>query len=256
MSMWGKSATWLLILALAPLAKAEWADSRKAGPFICRANFQLDGYEPLLAQLGELQNDLTRILGIPPADELIEIYLFSDEKVYRDYFRRHLPNLPYRRALYIKQNGPGRVFAYRGSHLPVDLRHECTHALLHARLPMVPLWLDEGLAKYFELPPSRRALANPFLKSVRWNARFGMAPRLENLEKEGDFSKMSRTDYRDAWAWTHFMLHGPPEAHDELVRYLASIRASSPPGLLSQRLERRLPDLKRQFLRHFKTWEP
>ena len=31
-----------------------------------------------------------------------------------------------------------------------DLRHECTHALLHAALPYVPLWLDEGLASLYE----------------------------------------------------------------------------------------------------------
>jgi hypothetical protein len=244
-----------LVLCSTTSAAADWADSRQAGPFICRANFRLDGYKILFRQLEQLQNDLTQSLGIAPASEPIEIYLFSDNGVYRRYLRRHLPGIPYRRALFIKQGGPGRVFAHRSPDLAVDIRHECTHALLHASLPMVPLWLDEGLAKYFELPPDHRVFDNPFLRSVRWNAQFGMASRLEDLEKEGDFSKMSRNDYRDAWAWTHFMLHGPPPAHDELVRYLADVQGGTPPGLLSHRLRRRLTDPKRHFLQHFKSWK-
>ena len=43
-----------------------------------------------------------------------------------------------------------------GDHLRTDLRHELTHALLHGVLKDVPLWLDEGLAGFFELPPDAR----------------------------------------------------------------------------------------------------
>ena len=41
---------------------------------------------------------------------------------------------------------------------------------------------------------------------------------------------MDRSDYRAAWAWVHFMLHGPVEARDELVRFLADIRLGTPLG--------------------------
>ncbi|GIT30210.1 MAG: hypothetical protein Ct9H300mP1_22560 [Planctomycetaceae bacterium] len=34
---------------------------------------------------------------------------------------------------------------------PEDLRHEFTHGVLHSSLKRVPLWLDEGLAEYFEV---------------------------------------------------------------------------------------------------------
>ena len=63
----------------------------------------------------------------------------------------------------MKGRGPGKVFAYKSKALPVDVRHEGTHGLLHAALPMVPLWLDEGLAEYFEVPgrqPSLRQSAS------------------------------------------------------------------------------------------------
>ena len=50
-----------------------------------------------------------------------------------------------------------------------DLRHELTHALLHGVLQDVPLWLDEGLAVYFELPPANEGV-NPHHLEVlcRW----------------------------------------------------------------------------------------
>jgi hypothetical protein len=147
------------------------------------------------------------------------------------------------------------VFAYWSRELEVDLRHECTHALLHAVLPMVPLWLDEGIAEYFEVAPDQRAFDNPHLAGVRWLATLGMGMRLENLEKKTDLQQMGGSEYRDAWAWVHFMLHGPYLAHDELVRYLADIRNRTPPGLLSDRLRRRMPDLERRFFAHFKSWK-
>jgi hypothetical protein len=65
---------------------------------------------------------------------------------------------------------------------------------------------------------------------------------------------MDEANYRGAWAWVHFMLHGPPEAREELVAFLADIHARTPPGLLSRRLERRLPGLDRRVADHFKSW--
>jgi hypothetical protein len=231
-----------------------WTDVRELKPFLCRADFPMQGLESLLAELASLQNDLATQLGVHPPAEPIELYLFRDETSYRRYLRHYLPNEPYRPALYCKWDGPGKVLAYCGPNFQIDIRHECTHALLHATLPMVPLWLDEGLAEYFEATAEQRPYGNPHLEGVKWSVWFGQVASLERLEKEGDFSKLDGKDYRDSWAWVHFMLHGPPEAHDELVRFLADIQASTPPGALSKRLAGRLPNVKAQFAQHFKHW--
>ena len=74
---------------------------------------------------------------------------------HRTYIEAHYPDIPYRRALFIKEHGLAGLYAYRHADLAVDLRHECTHAMLHASLPYVPLWLDEGLAEYFEATARR-----------------------------------------------------------------------------------------------------
>lgn len=232
-----------------------WIDSRQCGPFRCWAEFPLAGIEPLLVQLGQLQQDLTRHLGIRPARERIDVLLFSNKQNYQRYLKANLPEVPYRPALYVKTEGPGRVYAFWSKQFEDDLRHECTHALLHAALPMVPLWLDEGLAEYFENSPEYRASGSPHLRSLGWQISFGLVPKLENLENHGDMSRFRGNDYRDSWAWVHFMLHGPPEAHAELVGYLRAIQGGSPPGKLSRRLTWRVPDLKRAYLAHFRTWD-
>jgi hypothetical protein len=232
-----------------------WADVRVSQPFVCRAEFSLAGLEGLLKELTQLQGDLVRCLGIPPAREPIELYLFRNEHTYRRYLQLHLPSVPYRRALYVNMRGRGIVLAYRSRQFEIDVRHECTHALLHAALPDVPLWLDEGLAEYFELAASKRACDNPYLDNLRWSVRLGKIPRLESLERKRDLSEMRRTEYRDAWAWVHFMLVGSKEAHTELVDFLEDIRTGTPSGSFSERLERRLPEPHRHLAAHLLRWK-
>jgi hypothetical protein len=232
-----------------------WVDSRVGGPFICRAQFPLAGFDRLLKDLAQIQRELVHSLRLPPATEPIEVYLFRDKRSYSRYLKQHLPNVPYRRALYVQNQGPGRVFAFRSPELQTDLRHECTHALLHAVLPMVPLWLDEGLAEYFEVPFQERSFDNPHLAAVRWDLRWRMYRRMETLEKLSGLAEMGSDEYRYAWAWVHFMLNGPKEAREELARYLNDIRNGAPPGLLSRRLQRRLPRSRQQFAAHFRGWK-
>jgi len=230
-----------------------WVDSRVFGPFVCRADFVLAPYESVFTDLAEIQHDLARRLGLPPAQERIELYLFRDQAAYQAYLQQWFPKMPYRRALYVKNRGPGMVLAYRSEELAVDVRHECTHALLHAVLPMVPLWLDEGLAEYFEIPASRRLLDNPHHSTLVWHFRLGQVPRLDRLEAIHELDQMGRSEYRHAWAWAHFLLHGPDPARQVLIDYLADIRAAAPPGQISQRLKLTYPDPEAAMVRHFKS---
>lgn len=239
----------------AAVAQSRWVDEQTIGPVIVHANFSLAAHRPLLDETSRLQADLQEALGIASSREPIHLFLFERSSTYRWYMKEYFPKIPYRRALYIKHRGPGMVFAYQSPEFKIDVRHECTHAFLHASLPMMPLWLDEGLAEYFEVSADKRAFDNPHLKATRWLVRVGNAPRIEDLEAIRELGGMGAGEYRSAWAWTHFMLHGSAEAHDELVRYLADIAAHTPPGQLSERLRRRIPDLERRFVTHFQEWE-
>jgi hypothetical protein len=231
-----------------------WPDERAAGPFVCHADFSLKPYEVLLSELMRLQDDVMRELGVPANREAVHVYLFARPSTYKRYLAHYFPQAPTRRALFVKERGPGMVFAYRSDDLAIDIRHEGTHALLHGVLPMVPLWLDEGLAEYFEVPPEERAHGNPHLTEIRRALWVKVPPRLEQLEQLERLEEMGPAQYRDAWAWVHFMLHGPPEAREELTGTLRNIAALAPPGHLSERLRRRMPDVEHRFAAHFQSW--
>jgi hypothetical protein len=241
----------LLGFATAVAAQARWPDERQAGPFQCHADFSLQPHQALLEELSVLQEDLAHTLGAGKPREPVHLFLFQTKSTYQGYLTQYFPRVPYRRALYIKARGPGMVFAYQGSDFEIDVRHESTHALLHAWLPSVPLWLDEGLAEYFEMARDKRAAENPHHAVLRVMIRSGELPRLEELEQLDNLEGMGRDEYRDAWAWVHFLLHGPPEARDQLLRYLVELEAGDDPGPISNRLRSRIPQLNRRLAEHF-----
>lgn len=232
-----------------------WTDQRVAGHFQLRANFALDDHLHLVAELHQLERDLAQTLELGPVDQPIHLLLFEDQTSYRKYVGRYFRGVPDRRALFIKGSGPGWVLAYQNPQFEVDVRHESTHALLHSLLPIVPLWLDEGLAEYYEVPADQRAYDNPHLSPTRWSARFYRVRSLPELEELTDVSQMGSAEYRAAWAWVHFLLHGPPEARQTLIRYLQDLQRNVPAGRLSSRLELAVPATEKQFLQHFRSWK-
>ncbi len=233
-----------------------WPDEYASGPFTYHADFPLQPYLPLIQSVSNLQYDVPHQLGLRAVREPIHVYLFEQARTYRSYLRKYFPDVPRRRALFVKQRGPGMVFAHLSKNFAVDLRHETTHAVLHSMLPMVPLWLDEGLGEYFELPVDMRAGKHQHLKTIRLHARLGRMTRLEKLESIGDLSRMRAEHYRDAWAWVHFMLHGPDEARAALQTYLRDLESHIPPGQLSHRIRRQIPNLHHQYVDHFRRWKP
>jgi hypothetical protein len=234
-----------------------WIDARQVGPFFIQATFDLKPYEKLFNELPELQRELTRTLGVAPAKGTICVSLFESDEQYRKFTLRHFPKVPYRSALFVLENGSPGVYTYRKADLDIDLRHECTHALLHGTLPVVPLWLDEGIAKYFEVPAGQRAFDHPYFEDLKWkwSLRLGMVRSVESLEQRDDLSQMDGADYRYSWAWVHFMLHGPTPAHNALVEYLASCQQATPPGKLSARLALAVPNPAEQMIQHFRHWQ-
>jgi hypothetical protein len=244
----------LLLPARTALATPAWTDVREAGPFVCRATFALDEQEATINELPDLQRELSRVLAIKPPRRPIDVFLMADQLEHRKFLHESYPKVPYRRALFVKNSGQCRVYAYRQTELAIDLRHECTHALLHSDLDLVPLWLDEGIAEYFEAAPADRAFEHPHFDTLKWNMRLGMVRSIAALEKNHDLSDMSGTDYRFSWAWTHFMLHGPQPAYDALLGFLGDVRRGAAPGHLSDRIASTVPNATERMIQHFKNW--
>jgi hypothetical protein len=231
---------------------AGWVDEQQHGIFIFRADFPLRDVASLVVELGELQKDIEATLEIQCQDRPIEIYLFRSRFGYSSYVRKHIPDGDGRPALFVAGNDVGRVYAHRGLNLETDLRHETTHALLHNALPYVPLWLDEGLAEYFENPTGQRADGNAHRRRLAADARFGWKPNLAELEGIQKLPQMGANEYRESYGWVHFLLHGPPEARAALNEYLTTIPTGREPTPLSISLRRRMPDVDRRIVQHLR----
>ncbi|MDR2439741.1 MAG: hypothetical protein LBE12_10290 [Planctomycetaceae bacterium] len=192
------------------------------GVVVVQSNFPLFEIKSILDEIKQLQIDLNLYMGIPAPKEKIELCLFRDEKTYLKFLQEVFPKAPRdRRALYIKiDDKPGTLLVQKTDEFEIDLRHEMTHAIIHTSIATVPIWLDEGLAKYFEVPIKDRAEKNPYMKQIRWNTKFGAVPSLHRLEKLEHIGQMGDREYRDSWAWVHFLIHYSPQSHRLLAGYI------------------------------------
>jgi len=182
------------------------------GPLVFRADFSLPADHRLFDELLDLRGRVYRDLALPMADETIQIRLFATEPAYRAHLRRHYPEVADRRAFFVRTDEALSVYAWWGEHLPEDLRHEVTHGYLHAVVPEIPLWLDEGLAEYYELPAGRAGRHPVHLELLLAELRDGRwHPNLVRLEQLSSIEAMQQAEYAEAWLWTHFLLHSTPD---------------------------------------------
>ncbi len=83
-------------------------------------------------------------------EDPIEVYILNDRQDFEHFLKFYYPELPPRRAFFIAKGSQRVVYTFASPRLEEDLRHEATHALLRGAFGDLPLWLDEGLAEYFE----------------------------------------------------------------------------------------------------------
>lgn len=240
------------ILSLSQAFGGEWADEFSAGNFVFRSEFPLKDVQDLLNEIADLHTDLEDTLGVTCSDREIQVHLFRGRMTYHRYLSVRVPQGARRQAFYMPSPDVGRVYAYRHRGLEIDVRHETTHALLRNALPFVPLWLDEGLAEYFEVPAAQRQQGDGHLGELRLAMRLGWKPDLKRLEAKRGFLEMGPREYRDSWGIIHYLLHGPPEAKQVFLDYVHEIESGGVPGHLSEKLETSIPDYEQQIVRHLK----
>lgn len=241
------------------LGASRWRDERHDNGFFWHADFSLEQEPAALQAVRDLRAELQRELQLPDLRSDVHLFLFAREKTYEQYLAAYFPRLPRRPAHYVRERGPGMILAVRGAQLVTDLRHEVTHALLHDQHQGLPLWLDEGLAEYFERPAAERRAGNPDFDAARLAASRGRPPRpLDELEGWSHPGKLNADDYRLAWSWVQFLLEGPPAARIELMRYLQACRSIEQPLVsgplsLARRLRQRWPQLENEYQRYWQS---
>jgi len=216
--------------------------SQRVSQFVFVSDFELKTDQPIFHELSDLREQVLKELQLPapPSSALIHVYLFEDRERYEQFMLARYPTLPRRRAFFVAQprgmstSDDLLVYTFWGDHIRQDLRHELTHALLHSVLKDVPLWLDEGLAEFFELPPETKGINRQHVLLLQ---RDGLKPDLPRLEQFTQVEQMNPAEYREAWAWVHYILRGNPDARKALLTYVQQLRKTATPGPL-------LPQLK------------
>jgi hypothetical protein len=213
----------------------------RTGPFAVYTSTPIAAGAPAITSLKALERDLANHLGLRVAADVppIEVYVLKDREAFTHFLTFYYPELPPRRAFFLAQ-GPRRVvYTFYNDRLDEDLRHEATHALLHAAVGDLPLWLDEGLAEYFEGSDGRQGVNPEHLARLPDDLKTGWRPDLARLESLKNVREMSPRDYRESWAWVHFLLNGPTPGKSALLAELDELRTAPPtPTPLSERLAR------------------
>lgn len=225
----------------------------RVSQYVFVSDLELKQDLPLFRDLSSLREQVYKELSLPAANTVVQVFIFEDRERYERYMRAKYPDLPKRRAFFVAQprtvGGIEDLFVYTywGERVREDLRHELTHALLHSVLKDVPLWLDEGLAEYFEVPAESLGVNQQHLEQLR---QTGLTPDLTRLEQLGQVQQMTPAEYREAWAWAHLMLRDRSEAKTVLVNYLQQLRANPNPGPLRPRLAEIFPAPDEALTRH------
>lgn len=196
-----------------------------AGQLVIHADFQIAGQHRLVRELDTLRVDVSQELGLPISDEPVHLYLFDSTARYDAFVARQYPTFPARRAFFVETDTTLSVFAVWQERVAEDLRHETTHGYVHAVVPAVPLWLDEGIAEFFETPRNERGLHHGHVAHLAGRLLEGTwRPDLERLDALGSPGEMSQDHYAEAWCWVHWLLRTTPERRELLQNYLVAIR--------------------------------
>ena len=222
----------------------------RTGPFIIFSNLPMTDDPPAVRCLQALERDMNKHLDFRHRldEDPVEIYVLDDRNAFSHFLRFYYPELPPRRAFFLAQGSQRVVYTYSSPRLEEDLRHEASHALLRGSFGDLPLWLDEGLAEYFETDLAQPGAERERIDHFADDLAGGWSPSLPRLESLSDIRQMTPRDYREAWAWVHLFLNGSSSEKTILLTSLS--QSNEAPNKL--RLEDRGATNER-LLAHMKT---
>ena len=206
------------------------------------SDFYIPTQHRLIEGLTARRRDISEQLKLPTSNEPINVYVFQTENEYRQFMAKDFPEFPDRRAFFVKNDTTLKIFAFWGEQIGEDLRHEVTHGYLHSVIANLPIWLDEGLAEFYETPRGRHGFneSHVYLLSNAFR-RGDWKPDLATLEQLTQPEELNQLNYAEAWLWVHFMLEGdegdPKLIQDQLARLRMSAESEPMSGFVEKQLE-------------------
>lgn len=216
-------------------------------------DFRTDGLLPLLDELQTTHQDMKEILHLPDPKDVTLIRVFNDDYSLNEAIHEKMDVLPSRRTYFFETTRLEQGQKVRQMEILVkytdciadDLRHESAHGYLHSVCHRIPLWLDEGLAEYFEPQRTVQGVQGRHINRLmlRKNST-GWLPdlaRLEQLEKTVQYD-MTIEDYAESWLWVHFLLNYAPQTRALLQNYLNTLDSWRSPRPMSEQIAELYPN--------------
>ena len=177
-----------------------------ADPLILHTNQKISPDAPVVRESRMLRLALVEA-GMPATVEPIHIYLFDSESDFLAYAHSQIPGFADRRAFFMQRAGRLEILTFQSDDLPTDLRHEVVHGYLHAAIPELPLWLDEGLAEYLEVPSGQHGrhaeheslFRQRGIDSLRPMTAAELDVEIHSLSLLTDPGAMTAFDYARSW---------------------------------------------------------
>jgi hypothetical protein len=234
-------------------AASSWPHEVQWGRFHFYGDRPLGEAKKWAEHLEELAGRMAKDLKLVGADEPIAVMVLANQEILDRYLERYFPEVGGRRSIFLRHQDRNQVFVCRHPGLVEDLRHEVCHALLHLSVPNLPVWIDEGIAEYYEVPNDLEALHPVHGSRIAWLVRLGHAPSLKAMERDSFDPGSSSGSYGDAWGWIHFLMTHSEVSRQVLVDHLAAMHTGIDRSTLHQRLEQSLGNPRLAFLRHYQA---
>jgi hypothetical protein len=208
---------------------------------VIESDVPIENLEPLLAELVLLRDDLLGELALPRVQRPIFLRIFAGAETLDQHTRDRFPTMSGRRAYFVDDSGLLTVYVSAGPRLAEDLRHEVSHGYLHAAVPEIPIWVDEGLAEYYEVGGSLQGWHMAHAELLRGELALGAwRPDLARLERITSVDQMTQLDYAECWAWVYFLLRADSQNAAVLRDELELLRTGQAPPSFSAELARHI----------------
>jgi hypothetical protein len=223
---------------------------RDVDQLVVLSNFSLPQQHRLFEDLRTQRGLIASTLNLNLSTEPVYVYLFSSANDFKLHALAHFPQIADRRAFFVESDTRLAVYAYWGDRVAEDLRHEVAHGYLHSTVRNLPLWLDEGLAEFFEVPVGHGGFNRPHVELLTKMRSEGWQPSLRTLEQLTDGSTMSQLEYAESWAWVHWLMQTTPERRAFLQSYLARLKEAGTIEPMSVSIRQLHLDYERQLVDH------
>ena len=208
----------------------------------------------VIASLKSLPTRLSKYYRQELTVKPVHVLVFPNRQCYLRHLDRTLPKAPRRTSLFVVRGGKPTILIVDGERFQQDLVHEAVHAVNYANFGSgeFPLWLDEGVAEWFEDSESRQEkIHGELIRGIMGDQRQALAVplKMSTLERITSTMRADAMVYAASWAWCRFLGDHSTACHRVWLRYLSDIQSGIAPGKLSHRLTLAVPNYEELFLR-------